>query len=228
MRTSVIVPTLDEAARLSSVLAPLRAQLDSGDELIVVDGGSRDASVDEAARFADRVVSVGAGRARQMNAGVCAAGGDWLWFVHADTVVDAGALGRLRAAVGRRPVQWGRFDVRLSGPHAMLRVVAAMMNARSRCTGIATGDQAIFVAREAFDAVGGFPDQPLLEDVALSRRLRARQWPLCLSAGVTTSSRRWEDNGIGRTITLMWRLRWAYWRGGDPAELARRYRGDPV
>ncbi len=228
MRLSVIVPALDEGAGLAPVLAALREQLGAGDELIVVDGGSRDDTVAVAQRWGDRVLVDGPGRARQMNAGAAAAGGDWFWFVHADTVVDPGALERLRRPSARRPSCWGRFDVRLSGSHRMLRVVAALMNARSRLSGIATGDQAIFVERAAFEAVGGFPDQPLMEDVALSARLRARQWPLCLGAHVTTSSRRWEDNGIWLTIALMWRLRWAYWRGADPDELARRYRGEPA
>jgi len=228
MRLSVIVPALDEGTDLARALAPLRDQLGATDELIVVDGGSRDATVAEAARFCDRVLTAGPGRARQMNAGAAAAAGEWLWFVHADTIVDPGAVERLRQAVHRRPACWGRFDVRLSGDHPMLRVVAAFMNARSRVSGIATGDQAVFVDRAAFDAVGGFPDQPLMEDVALSARLRAQQWPLCLGTHITTSSRRWEDNGIWRTIALMWRLRWAYWRGADPGELARRYRGEPA
>ncbi len=228
MRLSVIVPALDEGAGLAGVWAPLREQLRASDELVVVDGGSRDATVTEAARSCDRVLTAGPGRARQMNAGAAAASGDWLWFVHADTVADPGAVERMRQALHRRPGCWGRFDVRLSGDHPMLRVVGACMNARSRVSGIATGDQAVFVERAAFQAVGGFPDQPLMEDVALSARLRAQQWPLCLGAHVTTSSRRWEDSGIWRTIALMWRLRWAYWRGADPCELARRYRGEPA
>lgn len=228
MRLSVIVPALDEGAGLAAVLAPLRDQLDAGDELIVVDGGSRDATVTEAARYSERVLTAGPGRARQMNAGAAAASGDWLWFVHADTGVDPGAVEHMRRSLHRRRACWGRFDVRLSGDHPMLRVVATFMNARSRVTGIATGDQAIFVERTVLETVGGFPDQPLMEDVALSARLRSQQWPLCLGTHIITSSRRWEDHGIWRTIALMWRLRWAYWRGADPGELARRYRGEPA
>ncbi len=223
---SIIVPALDEGAGIAAALAPLRDQLAHGDELIVVDGGSGDDTVAQAAPLATRVVIAELGRARQMNTGAAAAGGDWLCFVHADTRLQPGALTALRAAARSAQAQWGRFDVRLSGRPVMLRVVEVLMNLRSRLTGIATGDQAIFVDAALFRCVGGYPDQPLMEDVALCARLRRHARPLCLPALAMTSSRRWETHGIWRTITLMWRLRWAYWRGVAPAELARRYRGD--
>lgn len=224
-RLSVVVPALDEGAAIEPTLHSLRAQLAGGDELIVVDGGSRDDTPARAAAFADRVLAAGAGRARQMNAGAAAAAGDWLWFVHADTAVDAGVVDLLRRRLARGGHGWGRFGVRLSGRHPMFCVIAALMNLRSRVTGIATGDQGLFVERALFERVGGFPEQPLMEDVALSARLRATGRPLCLPVRLTTSSRRWEEAGIWATIALMWRLRWAYWRGAEPAELARRYRG---
>lgn len=224
MRISVIVPALDEAGRAGETLAALQPVREQG-EIILVDGGSRDGTAEKAAPLADRVMTVTPpGRARQMNAGAGVANGDILWFVHADTRVDAEAVRYLQRALDSG-AEWGRFDVRMSSPRLLLRVVAWTMNQRSRATGIATGDQGIFVRRTLFNEVGGFPEQPLMEDIALSAALRARCRPACLPVGLTTSSRRWEEGGILRTILLMWRLRWAYWRGTPPSQLAARYRG---
>lgn len=225
MRVSAIVPALNEGDAVVATLRALAPVRTGGGEIIVVDGGSDDATAARARPHADRVLAAPRGRARQMNAGAAAARGEILWFVHADTVVDAAAPGELVRALAAGAREWGRFDVRLSGRRPLLRVVERLMNLRSRVTGIATGDQGVFVRRSAFAAVGGFPEQPLMEDVALSRLLRARGRPVCLPARLTTSSRRWEAQGVWRTILLMWALRWAYWRGADPAELARRYRG---
>jgi rSAM/selenodomain-associated transferase 2 len=222
---SVIIPALEEGAGIEAALealAPVRAD---GGEVIVVDGGSGDDTLVCAQPLADCVITAARGRARQMNAGASVASGDVLWFIHADTVADADAGMRLRTALADSDREWGRFGVRLSDDRLLLRLVAWSMNRRSCLTGIATGDQGLFVRRAAFDAVGGFPDIPLMEDVALSRALRRRGRPLCLDVGVTTSARRWLDRGVLRTIGLMWRLRFAYWRGVDPSELARRYRG---
>jgi rSAM/selenodomain-associated transferase 2 len=157
-----------------------------------------------------------------MNAGAALAKGDALLFLHADTELPAQALSVIELALRRR--RWGRFDVALAGRPWMLRLIAAMMNLRSRLTGIATGDQAIFVARAAFGAVGGFPDQPLMEDIELSRRLKRLGPPACLSDRVVTSGRRWENHGVWRTVLLMWRLRFDYWRGVPAERLALRYR----
>jgi rSAM/selenodomain-associated transferase 2 len=221
---AVVVPALDEAAGIESTLgalAPLRAR---GVEIVVVDGGSRDGTPALAAPLADRVVTGERGRARQMNAGAAATRAEVLLFLHADTRLPADADRHVLDAV-RRGALWGRFDVRIDGRSRWLPVVAALMNLRSRLTGIATGDQAIFVTREAFERVGGFPDQPLMEDVEISRRLRRLGRPACLRAQVVTSGRRWDTHGGWRTILLMWRLRWAYWRGTPAHELARRYTG---
>jgi len=220
---SIVVPVLDEAPGIVAALealAPLRAR---GCEVIVVDGGSRDGTLDLAAPHADRVEPGPLGRARQMNAGAARARGAVLLFLHADTRLPDGADRMVARAIADGAI-WGRFDVVIAGRPAMLRVVAAMMNLRSRLTGIATGDQAIFVRRAAFERLGGFPDQPLMEDVALSHRLRAAARPACLRARVVTSGRRWETRGVWRTILLMWRLRWRYWRGESPQSLARAYR----
>lgn len=220
-RLSVIVPVLNEAPAIAGALAalqPLRAQ---GHEVIVVDGGSDDGTVALAQAGADRVIAAARGRARQMNAGAATARGDVLLFLHADTRLPPRADRLIVEALAHRG--WGRFDVRLSGRQPMLRVIERAMNWRSRLTGIATGDQAIFVRRDRFEAVGGFPGIPLMEDIALSRRLKAFGPPRCLAARVVTSSRRWEAGGIARTVLLMWRLRLAYFLGADPARLAQRY-----
>ncbi len=220
---SVIVPVRNEAHQLAGVLASIRRALHEGDQLIVVDGGSTDNSADIAARFADQVLVSPAGRATQMNAGARMASGEWLWFIHADTEL----LPAHRDALAALPptALWGRFDVRLSGRRWLYAMIATLMNLRSRLTGIATGDQGIFVRRHAFEASGGFADQPLMEDIALSAMLRRQALPSCLRPVLVTSSRRWQQKGVWRTIWLMWRLRWRYWRGEDPATLHRDYYG---
>jgi len=189
----------------------------------VVDGGSGDATVALATPLADRVVHAPRGRARQMNAGAAAARGALLLFLHADTCLPERADQLVGVALGSA-ADWGRFDVVIAGRSRLLPVVATLMNWRSRYTGIATGDQALFVRRAAFEQVGGFPDQPLMEDIELSRRLRGRGRPACLRARVVTSGRRWDERGAWRTIFLMWRLRWLYWRGVPPQRLVQAYR----
>lgn len=220
---SIVMPVLNEAADIRhklAALAPLRAV---GAEVIVVDGGSSDATLTLAAAGADRVLEASRGRAAQMNAGAAAAGGEILLFLHADTVLPENALALVRDGLACSGGVWGRFDVTIDGASRLLPVVAAMMNTRSRLTGIATGDQGMFVRRDAFEAAGGFPEIPLMEDIALSRALKALSRPVCLRAKVRTSGRRWDKNGAMRTILLMWRLRLAYFLGADPAQLAVRY-----
>ena len=222
-RSTIVVPALDEAADIEAALqalAPLRAR---GAEVIVVDGGSADGTAQLAKPLADRVLVSPRGRARQMNAGAAAARGDVLLFLHADTRLPETADAALHEAVARGAA-WGRFDLRIDGRPRMLRLVAALMNQRSRLTGIATGDQAIFVRCDLFQRIGGFPDQPLMEDIEISRRLRALARPCCLRQRVVTSGRRWESRGVWRTIFLMWRLRWRYWRGESAQTLAEAYR----
>jgi rSAM/selenodomain-associated transferase 2 len=220
---SIIVPALDEAAGIERTLAALRPLRARGAEVVVVDGGSRDATKALAAPLADRVLEAPRGRASQMNAGAGASAGAILLFLHADTRLPVGALEAIESALADPGRAWGRFDVRIEGRVACLGVVAALMNARSRLTGIATGDQAMFVRRAAFEAAGGFPPIPLMEDVALSKRLKRISRPACLHLRATTSGRRWERDGALATIALMWRLRLAYALGADPRQLARRY-----
>lgn len=223
-RISIILPALNEAATLPATLAPLQPLRARGHEVVVVDGGSADGTLEVARPMADRVIASPRGRAVQQIAGAAAAAGDVLLFLHADTLLPPDAdilvLDGLRSS-GR---SWGRFDVRLSGAAPVLRVVERMISLRSRVTRIATGDQGIFVRADWLRRAGGFPAIPLMEDVALSSELKRLGPPLCLRERVTTSSRRWEERGIARTILLMWRLRLAYALGADPVRLADRYR----
>ena len=222
-RLSIIVPVLNEAAGIVTcmdALAPLRAR---GHQVLVVDGGSHDNTLALCRNRADAVLQSPPGRARQMNAAAAQAQGDVLLFLHADTTLPPQADEVIAQAL-HRGAEWGRFDVRIAGRSPLLPLIAALMNRRSRWTGIATGDQAMFVRRELFHRVGGFPDQPLMEDIELSRRLRAVARPACLRQCVVTSGRRWDAQGAWRTVLLMWRLRWRYWRGASPEALARAYR----
>lgn len=220
-RISIIIPAIDEAERLATVLPSLARLRQAGHEVIVVDGGSGDDTRVRAGALADRVLIAGRGRARQMNAGARAAGGEVLLFLHADSLLPPDTGNAIAHAMGVSC--WGRFDVRLRGREWPFRVIETFMNLRSRFTGIATGDQAIFVARDTFNAIGGYPDIPLMEDIAISRRLKAIAHPACLRQKVVTSSRRWRTHGILRTVVLMWRLRLAFALGADPRQLARRY-----
>jgi rSAM/selenodomain-associated transferase 2 len=222
MQLSVVIPALNEAAYIADTLQQLQALRARGHEVILVDGGSEDDTLQRAAALVDRCLTAPAGRARQMNAGAAAASGDILWFVHADTRVAPASAQAILATCGKADC-WGHCDVRLSGRQPLLRLVERLMNLRSRVTGIATGDQAMFVTRAWFDRVGGFPEQPLMEDIELSKRLRRIQRPLCLRHKVVTSSRRWEQQGIVRTIGLMWALRLAYFLGVPAERLAVRY-----
>jgi rSAM/selenodomain-associated transferase 2 len=214
-RLTIIVPVLNEAA---IIVAALRAL---GAEIIVADGYSRDGTARLAKPFADRVITVRHGRGAAMNAGATLGSGDALLFLHADTTLPDNADRLIDAALARRA--WGRFDLRIAGSHPLLTVIARMINWRSRLTGIATGDQAIFVTRHAFEAGGGFPDLPLMEDIAISRRLKRRCRPYCIATPAVTSGRRWERHGVLRTILLMWRLRLSYYLGVEPALLAELY-----
>jgi rSAM/selenodomain-associated transferase 2 len=220
-----VVPVLNEASSISTFITSLRAGCTEPCEIIVVDGGSDDRTAELARPESDLVIVSQRGRAIQMNAGAQKASGTMLCFVHADSTLPPEADQAIRNALLPGKRHWGRFDVRLSGRQPLLRVVERMMNTRSRLTGICTGDQAMFMTRELFDTAGGFPEIALMEDIALSRTLRSHSRPACLHQKLVTSSRRWENQGILRTIVLMWKLRLLYFLGADPARLARRYYG---
>ncbi len=222
-RVSIVVPALNESLAIEAALAAARPLRAAGHEIIVADGGSADDTRAKAAPLCDLVVEAPRGRASQMNAGAARASGDILLFLHADTRLPPDAARLVVEGLARSGKAWGRFDVRVEGEPFMLRVIGRMMNLRSRLTGVATGDQAIFVRADVFRATGGFPDLPLMEDIAFSTAMKKRGAPLCLSARVATSGRRWEKHGVWRTILLMWRLRAAFFLGADPRRLAERY-----
>jgi rSAM/selenodomain-associated transferase 2 len=228
-RLTIVIPVLDEAAIIAAALAalaPLRAR---GAEVIVVDGGSGDGTAALAYPFADCVVAGPRNRGAALNAGAALGSGDVFVFLHADTRLPDDVDWLIAAALLRRASDrcWGRFDLRIVGRHPLLALVARMINWRSRVTGIATGDQAIFVTRDAFWSVGGFPDLPLMEDIALSRKLKRLSRPICIAVPAVTSGRRWDYHGLWNTIVLMWRLRLAYYLGAEPARLALSYERIP-
>lgn len=220
---SVIIPTLNEAKGIVSLLATLAPVRTAGGEILIVDGDSPDGTAGIAAPHADRVMSAPRGRAAQMNAGAAAARGDLLVFLHADTRAPIETLLRLPDLLARSGRSWGRFDVRIEGRHPLLPLIAWSMSQRSRLTGIATGDQTIFVARTLFERVGGYPEIALMEDIALSRRLKRHGPPVCVRDRVVTAGRRWESKGVVSTVLLMWSLRLAYALGVHPDRLSRLY-----
>ena len=222
----IVMPVLDEGERLLAALRDLQRFRQRGVRVVVVDGGSKDNTLQIAREHADLALVAPRGRAAQMNAGAAACPAQVLLFLHADTQLPDNADALVQRATRARH-GWGRFDVHIDSPALMLRIVGGAMNLRSRWTGIATGDQAMFVRQDLFDAVGGFPDLPLMEDIALSTALKKRGPPACPRQRVTTSARRWQRHGVWRTIWLMWRLRAAYFFGADPARLATDYGYQP-
>lgn len=220
---SIVIPTLNEEETISTALAALQPLRRRGVEVIVVDGGSEDSTIRLASPLCDQAIVARRGRASQMNAGAREANGDKLLFLHSDTVLPEDALEAIEQAFMAPGCVWGRFDVRIKSQLCLLTGVAFMINLRSRWTGIATGDQAIFVKRSAFEEIGGFATIALMEDIALSKSLKRLSPPACIRAKVTTSGRRWEKNGIIRTVLQMWQLRLAYFLGADPSRLAEKY-----
>lgn len=223
---SIIMPVLNEAGVLAESLAALQPLRERGHEVIVVDGGSRDNSLGIARRGADRVVMSGASRALQMNAGADYARHEVLLFLHADTRLPLAADTLIAEALQPMAARWGRFDLRLDSPRPVFRVIERAINWRSHLSGIATGDQALFVEREYFERVGSFDRIALMEDVALSRKLLHFAHPQRIRTPVLTSARKWEEEGVLSTVLLMWRLRLAFYLGADPDRLAARYRGE--
>ena len=219
MKLSIVIPTLNEASHIESLLAQLS---DENVELIVVDGGSDDQTVQRASVHAKLVYS-STGRAVQMNTGAAAANGDWLWFLHADTQLSQ-PLNAYVDEITQSSSVWGRFNVRLDDARFMFRVIERLMNARSCFTSVATGDQGLFVDRRLFAELGGYPELPLMEDVALSKRLRKVMPVNCSSLSLITSARRWQQRGVLKTILLMWWLRLACVVGVSPVRLRQWYR----
>ncbi|MDT8309943.1 MAG: TIGR04283 family arsenosugar biosynthesis glycosyltransferase [Methylophaga sp.] len=220
---AIIVPVLNEAENLPALIAQFSKLSQPQDEVVIVDGGSTDETLEILADMNLQILSAHKGRASQMNAGALHSDADILVFLHADTQLPENALALIRKVVAEG-AGWGRFNVIISGARPMLKVIALFMNWRSRLTGIATGDQVIFIQRELFNDLGGFPEQPLMEDIEISKRLKKISRPACLSEKVITSGRRWQKHGIWKTIILMWWLRFAYWRGVPATALTKYYR----
>ena len=222
-KIAFIIPTLNEASVIGELLQSLQTYRRHGHKVLVVDGGSCDMTAQVAQPLADKVIMAKRGRAHQMNAGATIASEQILAFVHADTRLPADADRLLLEATKEQQDSWGRFDIKLSGKGWPLRIIERSMNWRSRLTGIATGDQAIFVTRALFDEIGGYPEIGLMEDIALCRALKRKSGPLCLPQKAISSSRKWETDGVWQTVWLMWRLRLTYLLGADPRRLAARY-----
>jgi rSAM/selenodomain-associated transferase 2 len=217
---SVVVPTLNEAAVLARTLEALPTGFA---EVVVADGGSTDATVAIAREHGARVTASPPGRGPQMNAGAAAAKGDVLLFLHADTVLPPDAPARIAAALAEAGAVAGAFRLGIDSPDPRLRLIARAANLRTRLTGVPYGDQALFVRRDAFDAAGGFPDVPIMEDVELGRRLKRLGRIVVVPARVRTSARRWEREGIVRTTLRNAVLITLYLLGVHPRRLARWY-----
>ncbi len=221
----IIIPLLDEEKNIYKIMDTLASL--SADEIIFVDGGSMDETQTLLEKAGVQWVRSKCGRAIQMNVGAFKSKSDILLFLHVDTEISSSHIENIERVMSDPNVVGGRFDVRLSGHHPAFRVIEWFINRRSRLSGISTGDQAMFVRRDVFERLGGFPGQPLMEDVEFSRRLKKEGRIACLHQKVMTSSRRWEKHGIARTVLLMWWLRFRYWLGTDPATLKRLYMDCP-
>ena len=222
-RISVIIPALNESENISQTLLSTQALRKNGHEVIVVDGGSDDDTCNIASDFTDKLITSQPGRAKQMNRGAQAATGDIYVFLHADTILPEAAEQLIISAISTDQFLWGRFNVRLSGNHILFRAIEFSMNLRSRITGIVTGDQTFCIARKLFDEIHGFPEIQLMEDIAISQKLKKIKRPILLDGTVLTSSRRWEQNGIIKTVLKMWWFRFSFMLGADPLSLARQY-----
>jgi len=222
MFISIIIPVLNEEDSIKPLLQQLQKIRQQGHEVIVVDGGSTDKTVSLSELLADKVITSSAGRAIQMNKGASHSKNEILWFLHADTLIPEGAIKHIQHALKNR--LWGRFNIHLSGKNILFRIIGTMMNLRSCLSGIVTGDQGIFIDKLLFNQTGGFPNIPLMEDIAISKNLKKFSRPACVKEKLITSSRRWEKNGILSTVFLMWKLRFLFWLGVSANKIALQYK----
>ena len=222
MFISIIIPALNEEDSIKPLLQQLQKIREQGHEVIVVDGGSADKTVSLSELLADKVIASSAGRAIQMNKGASGSKNDILWFLHADSLIPEDAIKHIQQALNNKP--WGRFNIHLSGKNIVFRIIGSMMNLRSCLTGMVTGDQGIFIDKLLFNKTGGFPNIPLMEDIAMSKNLNKRSRPACVKVKLITSGRRWEKNGILSTVFLMWKLRFLFWIGVSADKIALQYK----
>jgi len=224
-RLSIIVPCLNEAQQIETGFLALQALRQRGHEVIVCDAGSTDSTQQLASPLCDAFLQADKGRALQMNAGAAQASGDVLCFLHADTRSPLNLDTHIFQALQQSRCLWGRFNIELSGRHFAFRLIERLINLRSRVSGVASGDQGIFIYRNVFDRLGGYKAIALMEDIELSKRLKTISKPACIKQPtLLTSSRRWEEHGIARTVLLMWKLRLKYFLGSNPQQLASEYR----
>jgi rSAM/selenodomain-associated transferase 2 len=224
MKLSIIIPTLNEGENILPTLTCLDQLEKHTIEIILVDGGSQDNTLEISRPYVDTILTSGKGRARQMNLGAKHASGHILWFLHADSLIPDNADQLIINNLQQTHYAWGRFNIQLSGSKWVFRIIERFINTRSRLTSIATGDQGIFVLRKEFEKINGYADIPLMEDIELSKQLKKISSPACLKQTIMTSSRRWESNGIIKTVMLMWYLRFAYFTGTPAAKLAQLYK----
>lgn len=222
MLISIIIPVLNEEGSIKNLLQQLQSYRQQGHEIIVVDGGSEDNTFAVSKLLADKTIESQPNRSTQMNRGTEYASHDILWFLHADSLIPENAVGKIQMALNKK--NWGRFNISLSGTSWMFRIIENMINLRSCITGIATGDQGLFMKREIFEVVQGYSNLPLMEDIDLSKKLKRISTPVCLKDKIITSSRRWEKHGILKTVLLMWQLRFLYWFGVSADKLAQKYK----
>lgn len=223
MKISIIIPVLNEEVTLSKISSHLQSIKNQGHEIVVVDGGSNDNTLTVAHEITDLVIICPPGRAMQMNNGAAVATGDVFLFLHADTFLPDNIV-QIISDLSEKENVWGRFDVRLSSHKTIYRIIERLINFRSCVTSIATGDQAIFIEKNLFNHIGGFPEIALMEDVEISRQLKKISAPVCVKYKVTTSSRRWETKGVVATVLMMWKLRLYYFFGVSPDKLNQLYR----
>ena len=222
LSVSIIIPTFNEANNIAMTLDNVSSLVEQGHECIVVDGGSSDETASICSAYPVTFLHSDKGRATQLNYGASHASNTVLVFLHADSLLPACAVMEINKRLGNK-TSWGRFNVKFTGKHFLLKVIAALMNVRSCITGIATGDQAMFVFKDIFESVHGFPEISLMEDIALSKTLKQYSTPACIKQAVITSSRRWETNGYIKTILLMWKIRLLYFFGVPADKLAKMY-----
>jgi len=224
MKLSIIIPVINEGDKLLPTLESLSQLKNCDHEIIMVDGGSQDNTIEISRPYVDTIITSEKGRARQMNLGAKKSSGDILWFLHADSLIPDNAYNIICNSLQKTHRVWGRFNIRLSGSKWAFRVIEKLINTRSRLTKVATGDQGIFVLRSKFEKLNGYSDMPLMEDIDFSKRFKKLSPPVCLNDTIITSSRRWESNGVISTVLLMWYLRFAYFMGTPAEKLAHKYR----